>query len=68
MDIAEPRDVSAQAENVEFFYNLTNFPRDMRGELETRKLRKSVRGMPSLSEARKDVTSCDKPGVGANNL
>ena len=30
-------------------------------ELETRKLSKSVRGMPRLSEARKDVTSCDKP-------
>ena len=30
-------------------------------ELETRKLDKSVRGMPRLSEAKKDVTSCDKP-------
>ena len=36
-------------------------------ELETRKSSKSVRGMPRLSEARKDVTSCDKPGVGAND-
>ena len=36
-------------------------------ELETRKLSKSVRGMPRLSEAKKDVTSCDKPGVGAND-
>ena len=35
--------------------------------LETRKLRKSVRGMPRLSEAKKDVTSCEKLGVGANN-
>ena len=35
-------------------------------ELETRKSSKSVRGMPRLSEARKDVTSCDKLGVGAN--
>ena len=36
-------------------------------ELETRKSSKSVRGMPRLSEAKKDVTSCDKPGVGAND-
>ena len=37
-------------------------------ELETRKLRKSVRGMPRLSEAKKDVTSCEKPRGGANIL
>ena len=36
--------------------------------LETRKLSKSVRGMPRLSEAKKDVTSCEKPRGGANNL
>ena len=30
-------------------------------KLETRKSSKSVRGMPRLSEAKKDVTSCDKP-------
>ena len=35
-------------------------------ELETRKSSKSVRGMPRLSEARKDVTSCDKLRGGAN--
>ena len=35
--------------------------------LETRKSSKSVRGMPRLSEAKKDVTSCEKLGVGANN-
>ena len=36
-------------------------------ELETRKSSKSVRGMPRLSEARKDVTSCDKLRGGANS-
>ena len=35
-------------------------------KLETRKLRKSVRGMPRLSEAKKDVTSCEKLRGGAN--
>ena len=35
-------------------------------KLETRKSRKGVRGMPWLSEAKKDVTSCDKPRGGAN--
>ena len=35
-------------------------------QLETRKLSKSVRGMPRLSEAKKDVTSCDKLRGGAN--
>ena len=29
---------------------------------------KCSRWMPWLSEAKKDVTSCDKPGLGANNL
>ena len=37
-------------------------------KLETRKSSKSVRGMPRLSEARKDVTSCDKLRGGANSL
>ena len=32
------------------------------------KVIKSARGMPRLSEAMKDVTSCDKLRVGANNL
>ena len=32
------------------------------------KVIKGVRRMPWLSEAMKDVTSCDKPRVGANNL
>ena len=31
------------------------------------KVTKSVRGMPWLSEARKDVISCDKLRGGANN-
>ena len=35
-------------------------------KLETRKSSKSVRGMPRLSEAKKDVTSCEKPRGGAN--
>ena len=33
---------------------------------DTRKSNKSVRGMPWLSEAKKDVTSCEKPRGGAN--
>ena len=36
-------------------------------ELETRKSIKGVRGMPWLSEATKDVTSCEKPRGGANS-
>ena len=40
------------------FYNL---------KLETRNTSKSVRGMPGLSEAKKDVTSCEKPRGGANS-
>ena len=32
------------------------------------KVTKSVRGMPWLSEARKDVISCDKLRLGANDL
>ena len=35
-------------------------------KLETRKSIKGARGMPWLSEAKKDVASCDKPGGGAN--
>ena len=33
----------------------------------TKKVNKGARWMPWLTEARKDVISCDKPGVGANN-
>ena len=33
-----------------------------------RKVRKGVWRMPRLTEAMKDVISCDKPRVGANNL
>ena len=32
------------------------------------KVRKGARWMPWLTEAMKDVISCDKLGVGANNL
>ena len=32
------------------------------------KERKGARGMPWLSQAMKDVVSCDKVRVGANNL
>ena len=42
-------------------FNLSIFDKSFTIELETRKLSKSVRGMPRLSEAKKDVTSCDKP-------
>ena len=31
------------------------------------KASEGVRWMPWLSEAMKDVTSCDKPGLGAND-
>ena len=31
------------------------------------KVEKDARWMPWLTEAMKDVISCDKPGVGANN-
>jgi hypothetical protein len=33
-----------------------------------KKVNKGVRRMPWLSEAMKDVTSCDKLRLGANNL
>ena len=33
-----------------------------------KKVRKGVWRMPRLTEAKKDVISCDKPRVGANNL
>ena len=33
-----------------------------------KKVRKGVWRMPRLTEAMKDVISCDKPRVGANNL
>ena len=32
------------------------------------KVTKGARGMPRLLEAKKDVTSCDKPGVTANKF
>ena len=32
-----------------------------------KKVSKGVRGMPRLSEAKKDVISCEKPRGGANN-
>ena len=35
---------------------------------DTEKVRKGARWMPWLTEAMKDVISCDKPGVGANDL
>ena len=47
----------ASAGRYKYFYNL---------KLETRKSSKSARGMPRLSEAMKDVTSCDKLRSGAN--
>ena len=34
--------------------------------MKSKKVIKSVRGMPGLSEAKKDVTSCDKLRGGAN--
>ena len=37
------------------------------GTLNRKKVRKSVWRMPRLTEAMKDVISCDKLRVGANN-
>ena len=39
---------------------------DQNGDL--KKVEKGARWMPWLTEAMKDVISCDKPRVGANNL
>ena len=39
-----------------------------KNEINFEKVTKSVRGMPWLSEAMKDVISCDKLRGGANNL
>ena len=36
--------------------------------LSTEKVEKGARWMPWLTEAMKDVISCDKPRVGANDL
>ena len=35
---------------------------------DSKKVEKGARWMPWLTEAMKDVISCDKPRVGANNL
>ena len=35
--------------------------------IQKKKVTKSVRGMPWLPEAKKDVISCEKPRGGANN-
>ena len=43
------------------------FGTDIQAQLE-RKVRKGVWRMPRLTEAMKDVISCDKLRVGANNL
>jgi hypothetical protein len=40
---------------------------ELESNVSSKKVTKSVRGMPRLSEARKDVISCDKLRVGANN-
>ena len=34
---------------------------------DSKKVEKGARWMPWLTEAKKDVISCDKPRVGANN-
>ena len=36
--------------------------------MDVKKVNKGTRGMPRLSEAMKDVISCDKLRGGANNL
>ena len=36
--------------------------------IQAKKVRKGVWRMPRLMEAMKDVISCDKPRVGANDL
>ena len=40
----------------------------MKRERGKKKVRKGRRWMPRLSEAMKDVISCEKPGGDANNL
>ena len=40
---------------------------ERKNEKKIEKVTKSVRGMPWLSEAKKDVISCDKLRGGANN-
>ena len=40
----------------------------MAEEMHQEKVRKGARWMPWLTEAMKDVISCDKPRVGANDL
>ena len=42
--------------------------KDEDGEYSIRKVRKGVWRMPRLTEAMKDVISCDKPRLGANDL
>ena len=66
------RDVAAKESNVSWpalrgAGELEEYKYNYKKILETRKSSKSVRGMPWLSEAKKDVTSCEKPRGGANS-
>ena len=44
------------------------FRSDFDQDGDSKKVEKGARWMPWLTEAMKDVISCDKPRVGANNL
>ena len=46
----------------------TNNPKPTKNTTIIKKVRKGAWRMPWLMEAKKDVISCDKPWVGANNL
>ena len=63
-----------------FLFIIENFPkvpgvpkvtkgakRKEKVEQKKRQVKKGRRWMPRLLEAKKDVTSCEKPGLGANN-
>ena len=47
--------------------NVSKKTRERTNEQKKRQVKKGRRWMPWLLEAMKDVTSCDKPGRGANN-
>ena len=44
------------------------FSKQATARKDSKKVEKGARWMPWLTEAMKDVISCDKPRVGANNL
>ena len=49
-------------------YTIFRYDKEETSEKRKRKAKKSEWRMPRLKEAKKDVISCEKSGVGANNL